>query len=75
MIAYVQEETTSVWSRRIDGWIAGLAADGHPGWTAQDSLQMERDDESLKLTVLRSSHTREANLPLIELRHLWIQMN
>ena len=75
MIAYVQEETRMIWNTRVAEWIENLVAVGQPGWTAQDLLQLEHDDETLQLAVFRSSHTRENNLPEIELRHLWIEMN
>jgi hypothetical protein len=75
MIAYVQEETTMVWDKRVAEWIKELVDSGQPGWTAKDFLRLENDDETLQLTVFRSSHTRERGLPEIELRHLWLKMN
>ncbi len=75
MIAYVQQDTLTFWRTRVADWIKGLVDAGQPGWTATDLLHVERDDETLKLSVLRSSHTRENGLPEIELRHLWVSMN
>jgi len=75
MIAYVQEETRMIWHTRVAEWIENLVAVGQPGWTAQDLLHLEHDDETLQLAVFRSSHTRENGLPEIELRHLWVEMN
>jgi hypothetical protein len=75
MIAYVQQETRMSWTTRVAEWINELVASGEAGWTAKDLLQLERDDATLQLAVLRSFHTRENGLPDIELRHLWVQMN
>ena len=75
MIAYVQRETRTFWNTRIAQWISDLIESGQSGWTANDLLQLDHDDETLQLIVLRSSHTRENGLPEIELRHLWIEMN
>lgn len=75
MIAYVQEETAAVWQKRVSGWISELAESGHVGWTAKDSIHLERNTEAIGLAIFRSSHTRDKGLPEIELRHLWVQMN
>jgi len=75
MIAYVQQETRMFWNTRVAEWIQELVQSGQVGWTSKDLLHLERDDETLQLAVLRSSHTRENGLPEIELRHLWIEMN
>lgn len=75
MIAYVQEETRGFWNTKVAEWINDLVSSGQTGWTAKDLLHLENDDDTLKLTVLRSSHLRENGLPDIELRHLWVQMN
>lgn len=75
MIAYIQQETSTFWRTRIAEWINDLIASGHEGWTAKDHLQLEQEDTSRRVAVLRSIHTRESNLPDIELRHLWIHMN
>ena len=74
MIGYLQEETGEVWSERIAGWISELAKSMEAGWTVKDLIYLERHVESLGLTVLRSSHARQKNLPEIELRHLWLVM-
>ena len=59
----------------IAEWINNLIASGQAGWTSKDLLDLVQDDESLKLAILSSSHTRDNGLPEIELRHLWISMN
>lgn len=75
MIAYVQEETMGIWETRIREWITGLIKSEQPGWTAEDFLHLEHNDEVQQITVFRSSHTRTGNLEKIELRHLWLNMN
>jgi len=75
MIAYVQEETTAIWYKRVTAWISDLVASNQPGWTTNDLLQVEHDANAAGVAVYRSSHTREGNLPIIELRHLWVRMN
>ncbi|MGE0824353.1 MAG: hypothetical protein AB7P18_19835 [Candidatus Binatia bacterium] len=75
MIAYVQQETRTFWNKRIARWIRDLVKARQAGWSAKDLLQLDHDDEILRLIVLRSSHTRERGLPEVELRHLWIEMN
>src|SRR5262245_43594449 len=72
MIAYIQREKRIFWNTRVAEWINELVELGQPGWTANDLLHLERDDETLKLAVFHSSHTRENGLPEIELRHLWV---
>lgn len=75
MIAYVQEETRMIWNTRVAEWIEGLVEVGQPGWTAQDLLHLEHDDETQQVASFRSSHARQNGLPEIELRHLWVEMN
>jgi hypothetical protein len=75
MIGYVQQETREFWNMRIAEWIKEIVASGQNGWTENDLLQLESDDATLKLAVLRSSHSRESGLPEIEICHLWVQMN
>ena len=75
MIAYVQEGTTVLWRKNVAGWIKELIDSGQAGWTVKDLLHLEHDDQLLRLAIFRSSHTRENNLPEIELRHLWVEMN
>lgn len=75
MIAYVQKESRMFWKTRIARWIRDLVKSGQAGWTVKDFLQLDHDDETLRLIVFHSSHTREKGLPEIELRHLWIEMN
>ncbi len=75
MIAYVQEDTATLWHSRIAGWISDLVRSSEPGWSFRDSIELEVEIKALGLTLLRSSHTRERGLSEIELRHLWVQMN
>jgi hypothetical protein len=75
MIGYVQEETTTFWDRRVAGWISEIVDNAQPGWTAKDLLRCEHTDEVLRLAIFRSSHERQKGLPVIELRHLWMEMN
>lgn len=75
MIAYMQENTAKHWHECVTRWIDELSDRAEPGWTAEDHLQMESDDEGLGLAVLRSCHERAGTRPAIELRHLWLQMN
>ncbi len=74
MIAYIQDDTAKHWHECVTTWITGLSDGTEPGWTAEDHLQMQSDDQSLRLAVLGSRHKRNS-LPEIELRHLWLQMN
>jgi hypothetical protein len=75
MIAYVQQETRMFWRTQIAEWINDLIDTGQAGWTSKDLLDLIQDDDSLKLAILRSSHTRDNGLQDIELRHIWISMN
>ena len=74
MIGYIQENTAKHWHECVTTWITELSDRAEPGWTAEDQLQMESDDEGLRLAVFRSRHER-SGLPPIELRHLWLEMN
>jgi hypothetical protein len=74
MIAYLQEETWEIWENRIASWIQELIDSGQPGWSDADSLDLEFDDSSRKLTVFRSLHSRDVAQDM-ELRHLWLNMN
>lgn len=73
MIGYVQTQTNIFWQNQVEEWISALAA-SEAGWSLADLLQVERVDAALRLTLLRSSHQRQNNLPPIELRHVWIEM-
>jgi len=75
MIAYVQEETTTFWFKRVSEWIQAIIASGQSGWTAKDLLYLENDNELAGITTFRSTHTRGGGLQEIALRHLWIRMN
>jgi hypothetical protein len=75
MIAYVQEDTTALWCKRVGEWISGLITSGQPGWTREDMLHHDHDDKAHRMTVLYSKHTRDKGLRDIELRHLWLEMN
>lgn len=74
MIGYIQEETAPVWVTRVAAWIDDLVSRGTPGWTAEDHLLLTGNDDGARLTLLGSSHARDAGLPNIELHHMWIQM-
>ena len=75
MIAYVQSETFSFWMESISKWITDLAEAGQPTWTTGDLLRRKKTDKKQGIAILHSSHTRENDLPKIELRHLWLKMN
>lgn len=75
MIAYVQEGKLLHWEKRVANWIKGLAKGGQPGWTADDVLHLERSDETRRIAVFCSLHSRDKGLEQIELRHLWLEMN
>lgn len=75
MIAYVQEETVTVWRQRVTKWIKEMVDSGEAGWTVSDHLQLDRHDGKQRLTVLRSVHSRTKSPGAIELRHLWVCMN
>lgn len=75
MIGYVQEATWEFWTGRVAQWINDLASSGEDAWTNEDHLHLDSDDIEHKLTILRSSHSRERGLSKIELFHLWVQMN
>jgi hypothetical protein len=75
MIAYVQEGTLLYWKNRVANWIKRLAKGGQPGWTVDDVLYLERNDETRQIAVFYSSHARDKGLEQIELRHLWLKMN
>ncbi|SRR6266446_10529841 len=75
MIAYVQQEKRTFWNTRVAEWIKELVELDQPGWTVEDQLHLEHDDDTLQLAVFSSSHTRKNGLPGIELRHLWVEMN
>jgi len=75
MIGYIQENTAKHWHKCVTKWIDALSDRAEPGWTFEDHLQIENDDEDLALAVFSSNHERAGTLPQIELRHLWLQMN
>jgi hypothetical protein len=75
MIAYVQEETTSIWYDRVTKWITALAASEHPEWSDKDLMRMEADCEESGVTTYSSSHVRKKDLPDIALRHIWVTMH
>jgi hypothetical protein len=75
MIAYIENETATVWDERIAGWIKELVAANENGWTLKDLIELTKELKPERLTVLRSSHTRQKGLPDIELRHMWVEMN
>lgn len=75
MIAYVQEETTTIWYDHITTWITALAGSEHPGWSDKDLMRIEAESEEIGVNTYSSSHIRENDLPDIELRHIWVTMN
>jgi hypothetical protein len=75
MIAYVQDNSRDHWNTCICQWIMALASSKQSGWSNKDVLQVVREDENRKITVLTSTHTRANGLPDIQMRHLWVQMN
>lgn len=74
MIGYVQEGTAETWQVQIAAWVKDLVAAGQPDWSLEDSLHLVKTDKDVRITELRSSHSR-AGKPVIELRHLWVIMN
>jgi hypothetical protein len=74
MIAYLQAETSTLWIQRVKEWIKEMIDSGEVGWSASDYLIFESDDTTERLTVLRSTHSRQNKSP-IQLRHLWLSMN
>jgi hypothetical protein len=74
MIAYVQTDTPSLWTTRVENWIKDMIDAGQAGWSPSDYLLILRDDSIKRLTVLRSTHSRLGK-GAIELRHLWVGMN
>jgi hypothetical protein len=76
MIGYVQEETCSFWTARVKEWIGALVALNQAGWSAKDLPRVVRSDAVRRIMVLSSSHSRAGgSTPMIEVCHLWIQMN
>ena len=75
MIAYVQDETATIWHSRVTTWIEELNKAGNPGWSLKDLIHLEPDSGRAGLTIYHSLHTREKGLPDIKLRHLWLKMN
>lgn len=74
MIGYVQHDARVVWHKRISSWIGDLVTSHRLGWTADDLLDIVRDDDNLRLMVLRSRHLRTRDLEALDLRHFWISM-
>jgi hypothetical protein len=74
MIGYIQNEAGENWVARVAEWIDGLIEAGEAGWTSNDHLLPQSADAKLRLTVLKSVHRRQRNLPIIDLQHLRIQM-
>ena len=75
LIAYVQKETPKFWQKRVAGWINDLVEAGQPGWSKEDFLRLEHNNEEKRIAVYSSLHARDRDLGEIELRHLWLQMN
>ena len=75
MIAYVQKETIHTWETRVALWIFELVQSGESGWSADDLLHLDREDDARRISTFRSLHQRTKGLPRIELRHSWISMS
>lgn len=75
MIAYVQKETPKFWQKRVAAWIKDLVDAAQSGWSTEDLLRLEKNDEEKKIAVYKSLPARGGNLKEIELRHLWLQMS
>jgi hypothetical protein len=73
MIAFIQGETLSVWSRKVAAWIRDLS-ETDPSWSPEEPLFEVGIDERRGIASLRSTHRREKGLPDIEIRHLWVVM-
>lgn len=74
MIAYVQADSPDVWYDRLSAWIKELDGSVFPGWTSKDLLRIDLADAKPNVAIYHSSHTREKDLPDIDIRHLWIEM-
>jgi len=74
MIGYIQADGISTWRGRIDAWIRAFVRARTPGWSTGDRLMLVRHDVSSRVAVLVSEHAREHGLPVIALRHLWIEI-
>jgi hypothetical protein len=74
MIGFVQDESVVIWHQRTIAWIRDLNNSGVSGWTQDDLLKLDHIDATLRVAVLQSRHDRGADLPAIELRHLWVEM-
>ena len=75
MIAYVQEETTTIWYDRVTKWIAALAGSENSDWSDKDLMRMEANSEESGVATYSSSHARKNDLPDIALRHIWVTMH
>lgn len=73
MIGYVQAESPTDWSTRINGWIDGLTG-VEVGWAAADRLMINSVNSQTGVAMLSSVHGRTGDLFDIQLRHLWIEM-
>jgi hypothetical protein len=74
MIAYIQNDSIVTWDGRIAAWIRALA-ESKSGWSQEDLLHLERNNQSTRAAFLRSTHVRADGRPEIKLSHLWIEMN
>lgn len=75
MVAYIQNGNSESWQNHVTNWIKNVSQTDHPRWSQKDLIQLERRSEEFGLSIYRSSHTREKNLPDIEICHLWIEMD
>lgn len=74
MIGYIQNESASVWFDCIGKWVDDIVASGESGWTKEDRLNLEVDDEKVGVAFYTSSHRRKRDLKDISLWHLWVMM-
>jgi hypothetical protein len=74
MIAYVQQHDFPHWFAEVNRWIQALSNQPNSEWTQSDLLQSHSNVSDAKVWTLESNHERVSDLPSIELRHLWINM-
>lgn len=74
LIAFIQEQDMEFWLEKIRLWLAGLVRDRVPTWEKGDKLVMARHNVRRRTAVLRSVHSRDADLAPIQLYHLWVNM-
>jgi hypothetical protein len=73
MIAYIQSQNIDFWHGQLRAWLRDLVSTPVDGWTADDDVQIAKQDAAAKSALLESHHQR-TGLPDIKLHHLWIDM-